>query len=65
VKIRKAARPAQTAVPVCEPTIEGTCMRRPAFTMRTNTVPVTPVTPGAVAEKKRIRRVRLVERNAV
>ena len=28
---------------VKEPTIEGTCMRRPAFTRRSKTFPVTPV----------------------
>ena len=26
------------SVPVCDPTIEGTCMREPALTMRTRTV---------------------------
>src|SRR5215472_2985544 len=30
-----------TATPVCDPTIDGTCMRKPALTMRTSTVPVT------------------------
>src|SRR5437016_14584848 len=30
-----------TATPVCVPTIDGTCMRRPAFTKRTSTFPVT------------------------
>src|SRR5437660_12918551 len=29
-----------TAVPVCDPTTEGTCIRRAAFTMRSKTVPV-------------------------
>jgi hypothetical protein len=28
---------------VCDPTIEGTCMRKPAFTKRTKTLPVTAV----------------------
>ena len=31
------------ATPVCDPTIDGTCMRKPAFTMRTKTVPEIPV----------------------
>src|SRR5437870_12573384 len=35
-----------TAVPVCDPTTEGTCMRRPAFTRRSKTVPVIPVVTG-------------------
>src|SRR5258707_15207688 len=35
-----------TAVPVCDPTIAGTCMRRPALTRRTSTVPVIPVVTG-------------------
>ena len=34
---------AGTAVPVCAPTIEGTCMRSPAFTRRTRMLPVIPV----------------------
>src|SRR6516162_10590808 len=34
-------------VPVCDPTIEGTCMRRPAFTSRTRMVPVLKVRPEA------------------
>src|SRR6266478_8132428 len=32
-----------TAGVVTAPTIDGTCMRKPALTKRTNTVPVTPV----------------------
>jgi hypothetical protein len=32
-----------TAVGVCDPTIEGTCMRKPAFTKRTKIFPVTAV----------------------
>src|SRR6266403_4362354 len=28
------------ATPVCDPTMEGTCMRKPAFTKRTKTEPV-------------------------
>ena len=35
--------PERGVVPVCVPTIEGTCMRNPAFTKRTKTLPVTPV----------------------
>ena len=31
---------------VCDPTIEGTCMRRPAFTSRARTVPVIPWVTG-------------------
>ena len=42
-----AAAPAPVKPCVSEPTIEGTCMRRPAFTMRTRTVPVIPVVTGA------------------
>src|SRR5450432_2053793 len=30
------------AAPVCDPAIAGTCMREPAFTRRTSTLPVTP-----------------------
>ena len=44
-----------TAIPVCDPTIDGTCMRKPAFTKRTKTVPVVPaVTPvtGEVANSE-------------
>src|SRR5215469_927540 len=29
----------EVPVPVCDPTMEGTCMRRPALTMRTRIVP--------------------------
>src|SRR5882672_1545189 len=37
-------KPEVAVVPlVCAPTIDGTCMRKPAFTKRTKTVPVTPV----------------------
>src|SRR6266403_5059564 len=35
-----------TAIPVCDPTIEGTCMRKPALTKRTKTFPVIPVVTG-------------------
>src|ERR1700758_2643410 len=35
-----AAAPAPLKPCVCDPTIDGTCMRRPAFTKRTRTVPV-------------------------
>src|SRR5215469_2877803 len=41
-----AAAPAPLNPCVNEPTIEGTCMRKPALTRRTKTVPVT----GVVAE---------------
>src|SRR6516165_12460717 len=34
---------------VSELTMEGTCIRRPAFTKRAKTVPVSPVVTGAVA----------------
>src|SRR6516162_6079464 len=34
---------------VSELTMEGTCIRRPAFTRRAKTVPVSPVVTGAVA----------------
>src|SRR5215469_15503949 len=37
----------EVPVPVCEPTIEGTCMRRPALTIRTRIVPVPAVRPEA------------------
>src|SRR6516165_12578654 len=35
-----AEAPAPLKPVVCDPTIEGTCMRRPAFTRRARTVPV-------------------------
>src|SRR5882762_1847620 len=35
-----AAAPAPVTPVVCAPTIEGTCMRKPALTRRTKTVPV-------------------------
>jgi len=35
-------KPGVAGAPVCAPTIDGTCMSRPAFTRRTSTVPVTP-----------------------
>ena len=38
-------------VPVCALTIDGTCIRRPALTRRTSTVPVTPLA-GAVANNE-------------
>src|SRR5438105_11150448 len=43
-----------TATPVCAPTIDGTCMRRPALTRRTSTVPVTGalLEPGAAANSE-------------
>ena len=41
----KPGRP--RVVPVCDPTIEGTCMRKPAFTRRTSTFPVPAVRPVA------------------
>lgn len=34
-------KPGTPAVAVIEPTMEGTCMRKPAFTKRSRTVPVT------------------------
>ena len=43
--------PGVAVVPVKEPTIEGTCMRKPAFTMRTKTLPVTPEA-GAAANRE-------------
>src|SRR5215813_3914996 len=33
-------RPGTAGVPVCDPTIAGTCIRKPAFTIRTSTEPV-------------------------
>src|SRR5579871_4868887 len=35
---------------VCDPTMEGTCIRRPAFTRRTRTLPAIPVVTGAGGE---------------
>jgi len=45
---------------VTDPTIAGTCMRRPALTSRTSTLPVTPV----VATVGNNERVELVLSNA-
>src|SRR5438309_820739 len=39
-----------TPAPVCAPTIDGTCMRKPAFTRRTRTLPVAPVATAVTAE---------------
>src|SRR5579864_2097926 len=55
--------PAPVKPVVCDPTIAGTCMRRPAFTRRTRTVPVpgipevagtagVPVTPAVAANSE-------------
>ncbi len=33
----------------CDPTIEGTCIRKPALTMRTRTDPVVPAAGAIVA----------------
>src|SRR6266403_6036106 len=43
-----------TAAPICDPTIEGTCMRKPALTKRTKTDPVTGVAavPGKAANSE-------------
>src|SRR6516225_8112398 len=43
-----AAAPAPLNPWVNDPTIEGTCMRNPALTRRTRTVPVIPVVTGVV-----------------
>jgi hypothetical protein len=42
-------KPGALAVPVNDPAIEGTCMCTPAFTSRTNTVPVAVPVDGAEA----------------
>ena len=42
---------ATTSGVVSAPTIEGTCIRDPAFTRRTSTLPVTPVA-GAAANSE-------------
>src|SRR5215472_19079855 len=44
-----AAAPAPLKPFVSDPTIEGTCIRKPAFTRRAKTAPVIPVVTGAVA----------------
>src|SRR5579863_7634442 len=43
-----ADAPAPLNPVVNDPTIDGTCMRRPAFTMRTSTVPEIPDVTGVV-----------------
>ena len=55
-----------TDAPVWEPTIEGTCIRRPALTMRTRTVPVIPevAVPGRSHELRCID-VALIEGDAI
>src|SRR3984893_6640316 len=41
---------ATTGGVVCAPTIDGTCLREPAFTKRTKTFPVAPVATPVTAE---------------
>src|ERR1700722_402848 len=49
-----AACPAPEKPVVCDPTIEGTCIRRPAFTRRAKTVPVIGLAavPGVAANSE-------------
>src|SRR5215472_17825765 len=44
-----AAAPAPLKPWVSDPTMEGTCIRRPAFTRRAKTVPAIPVVTGGAA----------------
>jgi len=54
--------PAPFCPVVCDPTIAGTCIRKPAFTMRTKTVAVTPVSGRP---EQRGCRISLAERDSV